>query len=56
MRNRASIVIDHRLSTIQNADSIVVMGKGKILEQGTHQELTRSEKGYKKLVEMRAMA
>ncbi|UOY07037.1 ABC transporter ATP-binding protein/permease [Muricauda sp. SCSIO 64092] len=56
MRNRTSIVIAHRLSTIQNADSIVVMSKGKILEQGTHQELMKSKKGYKKLVEMQTMA
>ena len=55
MRNRTSIVIAHRLSTIQSADSIVVMSKGKILEQGTHQELMKSKKGYKKLVEMQAL-
>ncbi|GMN04800.1 ABC transporter ATP-binding protein [Croceitalea sp. MTPC5] len=52
MRNRTSIVIAHRLSTIQNADSIVVLHKGDIMEQGTHEELMKSAKGYKKLVEM----
>ena len=52
MRNRTSIVIAHRLSTIQNADSIVVLNKGEIMEQGTHDELMKSAKGYKKLVEM----
>ncbi|MEO0571065.1 MAG: ABC transporter ATP-binding protein [Bacteroidota bacterium] len=56
MRNRTSIVIAHRLSTIQNADSIVVMSKGKIQEQGTHEELMRSKKGYKKLVELQTLA
>ncbi len=56
MQNRTSIVIAHRLSTIQNADSIVVMQKGKILEQGTHTELMKSRKGYKKLVEMQTLA
>ncbi len=56
MRNRTSIVIAHRLSTIQNADSIVVLNKGKITEQGTHDELMKSEKGYRKLVEMQSMA
>ena len=56
MRNRTSIVIAHRLSTIQNADSIVVMNKGKIVEQGTHEELMRSKKGYKKLVELQTLA
>ncbi|UJH67702.1 ABC transporter ATP-binding protein [Allomuricauda sp. SCSIO 65647] len=55
MRNRTSIVIAHRLSTIQNADSIVVLQKGKIVEQGTHDELMKSKKGYKKLVEMQTL-
>ena len=54
MKNRTSIVIAHRLSTIQNADSIVVLSKGKIVEQGTHEELMKSKKGYKKLVEMQS--
>lgn len=55
MQNRTSIVIAHRLSTIQNADSIVVLNKGKIMEQGTHKELMKSQKGYKKLVEMQTL-
>ncbi|MBS9463814.1 ABC transporter ATP-binding protein [Flagellimonas sp. 389] len=54
MKNRTSLVIAHRLSTIQNADSIVVLSKGKIVEQGTHDELMKSQKGYKKLVEMQS--
>ncbi|WP_222984488.1 ABC transporter ATP-binding protein [Flagellimonas meishanensis] len=54
MQNRTSLVIAHRLSTIQNADSIVVMKNGKIVEQGTHDELMKSKKGYKKLVEMQS--
>jgi len=54
MQNRTSIVIAHRLSTIQNADTIVVMSKGKIVEQGTHEELMKSAKSYKKLVEMQS--
>lgn len=52
MENRTSIVIAHRLSTIQNADLIVVLNKGKITEQGTHQELMKADKAYKKLVSM----
>ncbi len=56
MQNRTSLVIAHRLSTIQNADSIVVLSKGKIIEQGTHDELMKSKKGYKKLVEMQSFA
>ncbi|RDY61224.1 ABC transporter ATP-binding protein [Flagellimonas nanhaiensis] len=56
MQNRTSLVIAHRLSTIQNADSIVVLKKGKIVEQGTHEELMKSKKGYKKLVEMQSFS
>ncbi len=55
MKNRTSLVIAHRLSTIQNADSIVVLQKGEIVEQGTHEELMKSKKGYKKLVEMQTL-
>src|SRR5690606_20478593 len=54
MQNRTSIVIAHRLSTIQNADSIVVISKGEIVEQGNHEELMKSDKNYKKLVEMQS--
>ncbi|MER3318922.1 MAG: ABC transporter ATP-binding protein [Allomuricauda sp.] len=54
MQNRTSIVIAHRLSTIQNADTIVVMSKGEIVEQGTHEELMKSAKNYRKLVEMQS--
>jgi len=39
MRNRTSIVVAHRLSTIQKADQILVIDDGRILERGTHQEL-----------------
>ena len=39
MENRTSLVIAHRLSTIQKADHIVVMERGEIVEQGTHDEL-----------------
>ena len=56
MLNRTSLVIAHRLSTIQNADAIVVLNKGKIVEQGTHEELMKSGKGYKKLVEMQNLS
>ncbi|MEM8999261.1 MAG: ABC transporter ATP-binding protein [Bacteroidota bacterium] len=55
MQHRTSLVIAHRLSTIQNADAIVVLSQGKIVEQGTHDELMRSKKGYKKLVEMQTL-
>ena len=45
---RTSIVIAHRLATIVNADKIVVMDKGLIVEEGTHQELINKETGYYK--------
>lgn len=49
-QGRTSIVIAHRLATVINADKIIVMEKGEIVEQGTHQELINKPEGfYKKL-------
>ncbi|WP_452219481.1 ABC transporter ATP-binding protein [Lacinutrix salivirga] len=47
-KGRTSIVIAHRLATIQKADKIIVMDSGKIVEQGTHSELLKKENGYYK--------
>ena len=52
MQGRTTIMVAHRLSTIQHADCIMVMHKGKIREQGTHQELLAQEGIYKKLYEL----
>ena len=52
MQNRTSIIIAHRLSTIKNVDEIIVLDKGKIIEQGTHQQLLQNNAAYKKLVEV----
>ena len=54
MQNRTSIVIAHRLSTIQKADKIVVMHRGEIVEQGTHDELLTLNGTYSKLVMMQS--
>lgn len=47
-KGRTSIVIAHRLATIINADKIIVMDKGQIVEEGTHQELVNKAEGYYK--------
>ena len=47
-KDRTSIVIAHRLATIVNASKIIVMDKGQIVEQGTHQELLMKANGYYK--------
>jgi ABC-type multidrug transport system fused ATPase/permease subunit len=52
MKNRTCIVIAHRLSTVQHADEIIVLEKGKMMERGTHTELITKNGLYKKLVDM----
>lgn len=52
MKDRTTIMVAHRLSTIQHADCIMVMHKGKIRERGTHQELLAQNGIYKKLYEL----
>jgi ATP-binding cassette subfamily B protein len=50
---RTSIIIAHRLSTVRNADNILVMEKGKVAEFGSHDELIGNKEGrYKELYEM----
>ena len=52
MRNKTSIVIAHRLSTVRKADKIVVMERGKIIETGTHNELLEHNGIYRRLYEL----
>lgn len=55
MQNRTTFVIAHRLSTIKKADKIIVIDKGTVAEQGTHEELINNELGiYKKLIDLQA--
>lgn len=51
-KGRTSIVIAHRLATIKNADTILVMDKGIIVEKGTHNELIKANGYYRNLYEM----
>ena len=55
-KNRTSIIIAHRLATIQKADKIIVMDKGEIIEIGNHQELLKLNGQYKRLFELQFKA
>ena len=52
MKNRTVIVIAHRLSTVQNADKIVVVNDGQIVESGTHEVLLAKDGAYASLYKM----
>ena len=49
LKNRTSFVIAHRLSTVRNADNIIVIDKGKIIEEGNHKELMKEKGMYYRL-------
>jgi ATP-binding cassette subfamily B protein len=50
LKNRTVLIVAHRLSTVKNADQIVVLDEGKVVEQGTHLELVRLQGHYYHLV------
>jgi ATP-binding cassette subfamily B protein len=56
MENRTTLVIAHRLSTVRRADRIVVIVRGQIVEQGTHEELMTLGREYSKLHGLQFMA
>ncbi|MDL2228181.1 ABC transporter ATP-binding protein/permease [Bacteroidales bacterium OttesenSCG-928-K03] len=55
MQSRTSIIVAHRLSTITNCDKIIVLDKGEIVEEGTHEELYSQNGLYKKLCDMQTI-
>ncbi len=52
MKNRTSIIIAHRLSTVKNVDKIIVVDNGKIVEIGKHEDLIKSNNVYSKFIKM----
>lgn len=53
-KNRTTLVIAHRLSTLKNMDRIIVLDHGKIVESGTHEQLLRNKKIYSRLWKMQS--
>jgi len=52
MKDRTALVIAHRLSTVQNADKIIVIDKGNIVEVGSHQDLYEKNGLYRRLYDI----
>jgi ATP-binding cassette subfamily B protein len=56
MDGRTTLVIAHRLSTVANADRVVVLDRGRVVQQGDHRSLLAEEGLYKRLVEKQFVA
>ena len=56
MENRTVIIVTHRVSTVRDSDKIIVLDEGKVMAQGTHDELLESSELYKKLCEMQLVS
>jgi subfamily B ATP-binding cassette protein MsbA len=52
MKDRTALVIAHRLSTVQNADKIIVIDEGKVVEIGTHNQLYKNDGLYRRLYDI----
>lgn len=50
LKNRTSVIVAHRLSTVKDADNIIVLKNGQVIEQGTHQELLKFKGEYYSLI------
>ncbi|MDO9136797.1 MAG: ABC transporter ATP-binding protein, partial [Lutibacter sp.] len=54
-QNKTTIIVSHRISSVKNADSILVLEKGKVIQQGTHTELIKIDGYYKELYEQQLL-
>ncbi len=55
MKDKTSIIISHRVSSVKNADNIIVLDHGKIVEQGKHQQLIEKRSTYYELYKMQLL-